>query len=528
MTVPPDVVLDTLAFKVTGGTANRSMADRLADEVNVSEFGAAGQNSDYTTQIQAAINRAISQGGNIVRFPAGLYQCGNLTVGSGNPDLGVQLIGAGKDCCQIIGINSGGYLISKGAQAFDNVQRIDGFTIGGGGSGAMQLTGKCQSVMNLRGGGLVFIEAASAESIYVEGCLASTGVSNPANSSSPPPGALANSIGYIVGSGATINCRAQNYNIGYAITGEGVANIGCSAEVNNIGCRVGWSTAGEAQAVGCVVEAFQTERCNTGFEAYNMLSGLISGNILTGAVGTPGPSFAAIASASWSGGLVTVNTVLPHNIGPNGTVKILQMAFYDIIPNGYIPPAQATTGFVVATVTGPSQFRYPGVASNPGAYVSSEGWNYPLQYGMRMRKVYDSWIYGAGNSINASIASVDLDYNGEAEARNNVMSHIAKFGWLMPTNTAKTLAGWKFTNCGGSAGTINPGTTVASPNGFMNFADLPGQAGVLQDGPFDTQEFDIKDSPVAAAGNFGASVTTGGAANKAKLRRIGSLWTISG
>ena len=459
-------------------------------------------------------------------FPPGHYVVDYLTVGSSS-EVSVELIGSGKDCSILSGKNISGFVISKGTQRYDNIARIEGLNVSNsGGIGGIKVTGAAVGIIDCRAAGGIAIDSslASGASIYdTEVVCSGNGVPN-----SPSPGNTPGTIGFCVGQGTIVDCRAQLCDIGYAMSGEGASCISCSSEVNNTGIRVGWSSAGETPAIGCSVQNFQTERCNTAMDLYNAQGCFIAGNILTGGAGTPGPTGGPITNMVWDSvgpqHLVTVTTTGPHYI-PVGS-HILQ---FDLNKPGFsaawLPPAMAGIGYVTATVTSPNTFTYSGVVSNPGAFVAAE-WNYPLQYTLRCRIVTETVIIANQLPMAASVASVDLDYGGAAQHRNNVFACAeSNCGWLMPTNSAN-LAGWKFINCTATNNLAGFGTV---PNAFgkMHFSDLPGQPGVYQDGPFEGQEFDILDGQRASDNRVAgfAEVVHGGGGGHYKVRYDGSKWT---
>jgi hypothetical protein len=79
---------------------------------------------------------------------------------------------------------------------------------------------------------------------------------------------------------------------------------------------------------------------------------------LCSGTGSAGTSTASISSITWSGGVATVTTATPHNLGGNQT----GVSISGVTPSGY-------NGSVTATVTGSNTFTYS-VSSNPGAYTS--------------------------------------------------------------------------------------------------------------------------------------------------------------
>ena len=134
---------------------------------------------------------------------------------------------------------------------------------------------------------------------------------------------------------------------------------------------------------------------------------------------------------------------------------------------------------------------------------SQDGFTYPGKAIMRCRKVKNTFITATSLSRFVYLAGVDLDADGESvHEGNNVMLQIgASFGWNMPTDR-KNLASWKFINCtGSSAGLAHLGLGVQQfPTDYMEFQDLPGQSGVLQQGPLEAQEYDITDGQKSTGG----------------------------
>jgi hypothetical protein len=66
---------------------------------------------------------------------------------------------------------------------------------------------------------------------------------------------------------------------------------------------------------------------------------------------------------------------------------------------------------------------------------------------------------------------------------------------------------------------------VPFPFGYMHFSDLPGQSGVPQDGPFETQEYSIVDGQRREGGTAGfADIVTGGGSGHYKVRYDGTNW----
>jgi Pectate lyase superfamily protein len=513
-TAQADTTFTNFGFAATGAPALRTMPDRLSDIVNVKDWGAAGTGGDYTTAISNAITHCISNGGGTVYFPPGTYKTHNLSIGSNTFDVGVILQGAGKDCTLLYAIDNTAVLLSGGGLTYDCLERVEFLSVFSS-SGSIKVSRPCTSIVGVRTGGIIGIDTIAGNGCLITDCALSGPGGNRADRvpyHSPAPG----SIGIALGSGCAVrNTRIQGgYDIAYALSGRGASVIGCAAEVHNTAVRVGWSPSGETLARGCSVIDVQTERCFTGLDLYYCEGCFIAANNPEGNIGTP--DAAPIANMTWAAGVVTVTTPTPHNIplGPNRKLQIR-----DPNPGGYSPPGVAG-GLILANVIDTTHFTYP-LASNPGRFVSSNGWNYPIQYAVRCRKVYETVIQGNSWHVVASEASIDLDHNGEAQHRNNLIS--GSIGsWKLPSNK-RNLSGWRFINCSGTAGVY--GDNFANPYGQMVFANLPGQSGVFQDGPIEGQEYDIIDGQKSGGGSAAfADIVAGGGSGHYKVRYDGSNW----
>jgi hypothetical protein len=538
-TAQADVTFTNFSFAATGAPTTRTMPDRLSDVINVKDWGAVGNNlTNDATAIQNAINYCISRGGGTVFFPSGNYVVrSGLVVGSGS-DLGVRLVGSGKGNTYIFAGSLSGFVISKGGQTYDNLERIEGLGVVNQnttvGTGAIKLTRDHTSVMDLHIKGMTGIDCSAAVGVHLQGLSIQGPNSNPAYTQ--PPGPLAGSVAIYGGTGTVVmGCRVVGgYDIGCAFSGSAGAGICLSIENERTAVRIGWrpnprtGVGEEWPALGVTIQGMQTERCDIGIDLYNAEGCFIQGNALTGITGVP--PWGGIRNMTWNvagPNLVEVTTVEGHSL-PAGT-HTLQID-RATLPSGFIPPGRFNDGIVTGTVTAANKFTYPGVSSDPGTFTSSGGWGWPIKYDLRVRKAKECAIVGNGLGSAASIATVDLDYEGEAtEHRNNAfVGAVGNYGWLMPSDHTN-LAGWQFMMTGTTAAAaLTFGSGYPNPLAKMVFADLPGQSGVYQPGPFEGQEYLITDSPTAASGNFAATVGSGGGSNHVKVRYDGSAWTISG
>jgi hypothetical protein len=522
------------------------MPDRLSDIVNVKDWGAAGLGANYTSQIQAAINYAIGPRpdgttGGTVFFPPGAYKTHNLVIGSNSVNTGIRLVGAGLSS-GISSLDSSGSLFSGGGLTYDCLEEVSHMTAFG--PTTATFTRSNVSMTGVVCSGAPGIDVSGAVGARICDC-SMTGPNRPGASNNPhlvDPGVVAVALGTL----STVrNVRVQGgYGVAFAVGGYGASLLGCAAEDNTIGVRVGWGPVGggvfgEVTAVACTIINVQTERTNTQFDLYNATGCFIGGHVTVQYDGTPDPH-GGVTNLHWTAGsppVVTVTTAQAHGMA-NGSYRLQVI---QPTRSGFDVP-NLPAGWVLATVTsGPTgtSFTYqaPG-STNPGAGAVTALWNWPMQYGIRCRIVNQCTIIGSAINANNSVATVDLDYGGESSAnhQNNVIIGLnGAQGWIAPR--AKNRAGWKFIECGGAvnpfdavygAGSAGFPATIALPTGIMNFADLPGGAsGSVQPGPFEGQEYDIIDSTNAASGNF-ASITSGGGANHVKVRYDGSNWRISG
>lgn len=320
--------------------------------------------------------------------------------------------------------------------------------------------------------------------------------------------------------------------------------------------------ANECPAYGFTVADLQFEATNCSIDLYNCNSGLVTSCVTQGQAGADvgvAVNFPALIQAiSWSAtgffgtGTASVTTRVNHNL-PVG-LSILQLQKGTVLPTpaGFAPASyngQDNTFLawliVHVTTSASTSFEYY-MPTNPGAYTADTlAWIYAQPYAMRCRKVHNTLIVGNGiGAVNAAYATLDLEYDGEAQHSNNVFGPTdTHWGIVLPTTNKQNLAGWKFQ---GVSGRVNPlegiggwtgkggQATSANGEGNMRFADLPGQytaQSYYQAGPTNGQEYLIKDSNiVASAANFNAQVTAGGSTNHVKVRfdSLVAQWKISG
>jgi pectate lyase-like protein len=528
-TAQADATFTNFSFAATGAPTPRTMPERLSDIINVKDWGAVGNGSTPdSAAIQAAIDYCSSTAGGkpaggTVFFPNGIYQLtARLSVGSNSvdPNTGlapaVSLVGCGHDGSRLTG-SIDDFMISKGSYTYDGIARVEalGFMTNydGANSGCIKITrpGVLISAIDFRGT-RTQLDASAADGALILGCAAGAG------------GAFSSDVGMYLGSGCTaIDCRHGGFYIAYALSGNGPNLIACSAEGTNIAIRIGWGPSGEVDTYGATIQGFQTEACGTQIDLYNCNGGFFAAGVLTGVTAVLGNVLNTITNMVWDSSAphkVTVTTQAAHGLSVNDRIQINcnPAAF---VPNAVIDP---NMNYVIVTdIDDATHFKYAGPASSPGTFVAAQ-WGYPPPYGIRCRKVYNTLLtFGSGTYT--AYTGMDLEYGGDANAehKNNVMLGVSsRNGWIMPTTKPGNLAGWQFIAAQGNASIM--GGTVATPYGHMTFANLPGQSGVAQQGPFEGQEYDITDGQLDPGG--GAAVWNdpikGGGSGHYKVRYGGS------
>lgn len=550
------------SFPVTGSQFGRTQPDRLADYYNVKEFGAIGNNSSSnatvdTNGIQGAINACIAGGGGTVYLPQGVYYCNKpFSIGSNTKNVGVRIMGAGKNGTLFTtapgfsdptGVN---VLFASGSAAspptYDCIDSLQGLGhISCRCARAGVSVDECDISTNTNAIGCDVTQAKAAS---IRNCnLGSLQTISPEQVTDPNLQTLApNSVGFAIASGSIMACRGgSGVDIPIAISGSGCYAVANSFEVAQ-GCyKVGWGPAtpgasfcSEVPAIGVVIESLQTERVNIPVILYNVRACLITGMQFTGGFG-PTPDYGGLVTvltaASLSGGIATVTSAVPHNL-PSGTTKLCLIINLGTGANsGWIPDQTTTqTGWILATRVDSTRFSYP-LSGSPPAYNSGDPlkWSYSCQFGFRFRKVTDCLIT-ACDTGGRFLCDYDFAFDGSANVvhnNNSIRQCIGGTGAALPA--AANITAWAFDrmflNSAGTNGIF--GDRAASVYGITKFANLPGQSGVNQVGPFESQEFTIIDSATAPSGNFGAVISsgTGSPANTVKLRRNNSSqWTISG
>jgi hypothetical protein len=564
------------------------MPDRLSDVINIKDWGALGDNShNDAPNIQAAIDYCASHGGGTIYFPSGTYKCNStLEVGSAQ-DVGIILRGASRESTSVQSFISKGSRTFDNIERAESIT-FNGLRLTRPNASAISVhsnieASECENVTiagcMFRGGTsrpanagygyptnpptVIACSIGNAGTVYSSRVVNSGGIGYAVSGSGAALLSTSSEnqdagvrIGWGVrrvvgtsnnGSGAIRLQLASNLDLvdgaTYYVNGvTGAAeNSSWAIDVINDGVSVdlvgstftspssGGRLTGEIPAYGCTLSGHQCERCDAGIELYNAHGCYVAANREVGNDGTTSPHgpIQTMAYVATPTPHILVTTVSNHNI-PAGN-HVLQI--YGASPTSFYPSYSYpdTAGLVNATSPGPNSNRFTYATDrDPGvAFQSSQGWNWPLRFGLRIRKVTESYVGNNYLLARAAWAMVDMNYGGEAQNNaSNIMVGTTEQGrapWLMPTHSSRPLGGWQFMTCSGRAlpSQLGP-NTVDSPY-QMVLADLPGQTGVYQPGPFEGQEYDIVDGQKSpGVGAVWGEQVIGGGAGKYRVRYGGS------
>jgi hypothetical protein len=390
------------------------MPDRLADVINVKDWGAKGDGAnDDTAAIQNAINYCIStangtkQPGGKVFFPAGRYiiPAGSyLYVGSSNPNARAILQGAGQQFgCSIFG-NYNGFLISQGSQPYDNLQRFEGIDVWNTnttpGSGCIKVTGTAVGIRNAYFKGMTLVDASQAQ-----GCTIFDVLANGVDDNTTTDGLYPFSkygVGFYLGNCCIAqNCRIQGSEwITFALSGHGAACIGCSTEVTTIAVRFGWVpgfnlSTSQSASVGATTLNFSAPLPSS------VVAGLIvSGNGI--------PESTNIVSVNSAAGTIVISSGLANAISSN-TVIIFTV---DTPAIGCVLEGLQTE----RCATGAELYNAEACVIQGNAFTGRVGppWGQPIT-GMRWNSGTHVVTAAVGSAHNLPPATVPLvlDYGGQ-------------------------------------------------------------------------------------------------------------------
>lgn len=297
---------EVLAIAAAGSPTKRTLPDRLAEIVNVKDFGAVGNGvADDTTPIQNAINAALLRGSNVagsaygatVFFPPGTYKLTSPLVAAGTGSI-IALLGSGRYNTQLWGAFAGYTIQHDDVEGVPcqivNVEKLYvKNTHAVAGSGAVKLAYAPNCVV--RDCHLQGFNAIDMSQDSFNGLIDNCGIT------SLLPSGTAGTVGIYAGQTAVKNCAGSGWDVGISVGSstvsggvtisggvQGFTCTGCRIESSNTGILVGRNSIGAVSPAGGLIAGFTTERCNTGIYVENSAGLTIQNVALTGTVDVAG------------------------------------------------------------------------------------------------------------------------------------------------------------------------------------------------------------------------------------------------
>ena len=493
------------AFANSGtGAVARTMPARLADIVNVKDWGAVGDGlTDDHVAIQNAINYAVSTStrGAYVYFPPGTYNTGTTAIDISpfseltDPAKNICIVGAGRNRTIVKGsVNTnnppfGSTQWQSGVVPSDNLPASAVFWASHG-AGHMALMsdmtiwntsianvwcfalvmGYFQPITTFRNlrfkgrSGAMFNEAYG---IVVQDCVAEsistlsanqTGAGPDANTTmtsvpwSPArmPGVTSvncytGTVGIGVNQGETIACHAIGpFDVGFALCGIGQSVRGLTAKNCGIGLYCAMSAGGDS---GPYVNSGQ---CGDG-----QIAACVFDRCLVGVIGNNGAnSFVANVISGVQGPADPAAMTMTYNSSSHVvtvTTAVNHNAasgpLYLSVPNDWLSTADSVDGIVNATVTSANQFTYAGPLTTPTS-PGSGAWNYPVYQAIRRNGSTNALM--AANVLSAVAANASVEVGRTVQAASMFMAMEGKYGWkeYVIDPYVRYQAGLQFFSCG--------------------------------------------------------------------------------
>jgi hypothetical protein len=277
------------AFPVTGGTARRTMPDRLVDIINVKDFGADATGvSDSATAIQNAINAAMASGsvsarqGGMVFFPPGSYLVnGQLTAYAGS-NTSVSLVGSGRGVSKLVGTNNSGFIVKGGTATFEEIMRVEGLSITNlsttPGTGAA-------SIIKLSTGDIVGCEFSGYIGLEVGYDSFNTSVRNCIFTGT----GIVGSVGCNINQIGVYDCKFTNWDWGLTVNNGGPFVSGCSFDSCRRAILLGYNQHSTSSAVAFAILSTVIKNCDYGIYSDTATDcGLVAGVQIKGTTGVAG------------------------------------------------------------------------------------------------------------------------------------------------------------------------------------------------------------------------------------------------
>ena len=282
-----DIPFTEFAFAGTGRTTTRTMPDRLADVVNVKEFGALGNGSNATTAFQSAFNTAVANGKDVF-IPDGDYLLTSAITFNANEDFGLCVRGVGNGGTTsggsyVHGAINNGYLFDRslgtpnntyGPRTFSDLRLVNNGTAGGCIRLGSTIGGAVRNCSFSATGTSITTEdaaGASSEAIMVESCIL--------------VGNSSVSCGVVLGgSGCIVGCDATGMDTAFVVYGGGSAIYGTRCERNNSALKLGVDSGGTDRGLkGFIINGMPMEGNRHGVRFLGTVSGFkFAGISITG------------------------------------------------------------------------------------------------------------------------------------------------------------------------------------------------------------------------------------------------------
>ena len=331
------------------------------------------------------------------------------------------------------------------------------------------------------------------------------------------------SVGFNIGQCTLTGCTVLGYWVGVLCsTTVGGYLFGFRCESTQTAILIGAAaTDGTANSpvANFNVVGMQTEHCERSLVFQNLTAGFFGNLVLTGTLGLPHTADFTGTGATATCTVRTTGAAGPGTLDQLGwTSGVRQIR---VISGGaYTTPGST---WVTATRTSNTTFTYASTGTGPG----TGDWSLQVDTVVTFGSILAKFITIAGCSISGTTVALGnisgSHYKLSALASaNTLISCQGPAGatlWQMPPSTSK--ASYQYINCNQPGGTTLDAAGVASG---MNFADLPGQAGVNQPGPVTGMQYDIKNCNSITWGD----TATGGGATQASVRWNGTKWSVVG
>jgi Pectate lyase superfamily protein len=264
-----DTPFSSFAFPAAGGTAARTMPQRLAEVKNVRDYGAVGDGvADDTAAIQRTVNWTSAAHRGVIFFPPGTYKVSAPITFNHDGELSIIFQGVGN-LSRITGSVSGGILERSNTNTTGGIRvirdlKIENHHATGHGIMLRGSVGGC--IENCMIGAYRGIDLKDSMDTTVKSVALHSGVG-------------AGSVGIIAANAVTvIGCDITLFDHGIRAHNIGLQVIGGRMEMNNVAIMLGRDENGaKFQSTGFLIAATSMERNQTGIYFDAATAGQVTG-----------------------------------------------------------------------------------------------------------------------------------------------------------------------------------------------------------------------------------------------------------